>query len=322
MTNEQETPLIAYKGFDKNFQCRGFQYEIGKEYEHIGKIEVCGSGFHACENPIDVLTYYPIISDGGELNRFAVVEMSGIISKEFKDSDSKIASSKIRIVREITVDKLIEECIDHQYVINMSLSEAKEFSASNDYDQLSTSANYTKLAAGGYYNKLSSAGEYSYLMSRGNNSRSAASGFGSRLFSIGAGSSLVAANHSSMLCSTRDDSKIASASDCSTLVSLGGFSKLCSSGRDSLLVSFGEGSHLLSSGSHSMMKATGKSSISMCSEIHSKASTGENGCIVLTRWDDVEKRLRVSVGYEGENGIKANVMYGLDALGNFVESNP
>ena len=46
-------PIIAYKGMDKNMQCRGFQYEIGKECE-TAIAHACQQGFHACEIPLDV----------------------------------------------------------------------------------------------------------------------------------------------------------------------------------------------------------------------------------------------------------------------------
>ena len=83
--------ITAFKGFDKNIQCRGYQFEIGKTHTHEGEVEACSSGFHSCENPLDVLNYYPLISDDGSLNRFASVKASGTISRH--DGDSKIASA-------------------------------------------------------------------------------------------------------------------------------------------------------------------------------------------------------------------------------------
>lgn len=49
--------MKAYKGFDKNMQCHGFQFEEGKTY-HEDEAELCKRGFHACENPLDVFGYY------------------------------------------------------------------------------------------------------------------------------------------------------------------------------------------------------------------------------------------------------------------------
>lgn len=49
--------MKCYKGFDKDLKCRDFQYEIGKEYEEE-RAEICDTGFHACENPLDVFGYY------------------------------------------------------------------------------------------------------------------------------------------------------------------------------------------------------------------------------------------------------------------------
>src|SRR3990167_8703118 len=86
--------IIAYKGFDKDFKCRGFQFEVGKDYKHDGKVEACHSGFHSCENPLDVLNYYNVAD-----SRFAIVEVSGEVSKH--DEDSKIASAELHIKAEL-----------------------------------------------------------------------------------------------------------------------------------------------------------------------------------------------------------------------------
>lgn len=90
----KDQPITAFKGFDKDLKCRDFQYEVGKTYTHDGETEICKSGFHACENPLDVWTYY-----GPADGRFCVVEQSEGIARH--GDDSKIVSAKITIKAEI-----------------------------------------------------------------------------------------------------------------------------------------------------------------------------------------------------------------------------
>ena len=101
MKKKEEQIIHSYKGFDKNLKCRDFQYEIGKEYEHNGEIKVCNSGFHACENPLDIFSYYNPCN-----SRFAEVEQSGTLEKH--ELDSKVCSSKIKIGLEINLKSIIE----------------------------------------------------------------------------------------------------------------------------------------------------------------------------------------------------------------------
>ena len=92
--------MKTYKGFDKDLKCRGFQYEIGKEYE-TEKAKACECGFHACVNPFDVFNYYAP-SD----SRFCEVEQSGDIDTH--GDDSKIASTKIKVCAEIGLSGIIK----------------------------------------------------------------------------------------------------------------------------------------------------------------------------------------------------------------------
>ena len=82
--------ITSYKGFDKNMKCRGFQYEVGKEYEMDGEIKCCKQGFHACKSPMEVWDYYDMLS-----SRYAEVEQSGKIDKE--ENSTKVCSSRIKI---------------------------------------------------------------------------------------------------------------------------------------------------------------------------------------------------------------------------------
>ena len=82
--------MKAYKGFNSDMTCRGFQYEEGKEYEHNGEVEVCSAGYHACEAPLDCFDYY---APGKSV--FHEVELSGTTSSD--TDDTKIAASHIKI---------------------------------------------------------------------------------------------------------------------------------------------------------------------------------------------------------------------------------
>ena len=98
--------MKAYKGFTKDMTCRNFQYEEGKTYEHEGDVKVCKSGFHACEDAIDVLDYYA----PGE-SVYHEVDVEDIVRDE-KERDTKIAARKITIGARISIAKLIEAGID------------------------------------------------------------------------------------------------------------------------------------------------------------------------------------------------------------------
>ena len=97
--------IKGFKGFDKDLKCRDYQYEVGKEFEEKGKIEACSNGFHFCENPLDVLGYYPPSMKKG-LSRYCIVEGSGNIDKD--GDDTKVACSKLHISAEIGLKGLVE----------------------------------------------------------------------------------------------------------------------------------------------------------------------------------------------------------------------
>ena len=97
--------IKGFKGFDKDLKCRGYQYELGQDFQEEGKIEACSKGFHFCENPFDVFSYYPPFTENG-INRYCVVEGGGSIDKD--SDDTKIACSKLHISAEIGLKGLVE----------------------------------------------------------------------------------------------------------------------------------------------------------------------------------------------------------------------
>ena len=97
--------MIVYKGTDKDMKCRGFQYELGKEYEEQ-EAKLCEKGFHGCEYPLDVFGYY-----SPEGNRFFVADLDGVTDE--KEDDSKRAGTKIKLLAEIGIAGIVEASVEY-----------------------------------------------------------------------------------------------------------------------------------------------------------------------------------------------------------------
>ena len=97
--------MKAYKAFDKDLKCRGFQFEVGREYKHEGEIKFCESGFHACENISNVFIFYEFRGEGV---RVCEVEIIGNVQTE-KDN-VKLVTDHIKIVRELSWDEVLKLC--------------------------------------------------------------------------------------------------------------------------------------------------------------------------------------------------------------------
>ena len=93
--------IKAYKGFDKNMQCRGFQFAEGETY-HEDTAKLCESGFHACEMPLDVLAHYAPV-DGSIYREVTLDEVTDELS-----NDSKRCAKTITIGKELGIGGLVE----------------------------------------------------------------------------------------------------------------------------------------------------------------------------------------------------------------------
>ena len=161
-----EKVIKSYKGFDSSLSCRGFQYEVGKEYEMGGRIECCERGFHACESPLEVFDHYDMLK-----SRFAEVEQSGIIDRE--EDSTKVCSSRIKIKAELKLSDIINIGVEWLKDIT-SPSKVKTGCALNDNGcekkQIGSSGYSAKIGSSGYSAQIDSTGEYSVIMCAGNNS--------------------------------------------------------------------------------------------------------------------------------------------------------
>ena len=160
--------IIAYKGFDMNMKCRDFQFEIGKSYTHDGDVKKCKSGFHSCENPLDIFDYYEPAT-----SRFAHVEISGAIDRE-TDGDTKCASSNLHIVAEIGIPEIVTNAIKW---ITTKCDPAKTRHATGDQSASSATGDQSASSATGYHSASSATGDQSASSATGYRSASSATGY-------------------------------------------------------------------------------------------------------------------------------------------------
>ena len=96
--------MKAFKGFNKDLTCRGYQYEEGKEF-HTERAECCDTGFHACEYPLDCFGYYDPAH-----SVFHEVELSGEMDKS--RDNTKVCATDIKIGARLSIAGLVKMAID------------------------------------------------------------------------------------------------------------------------------------------------------------------------------------------------------------------
>ena len=168
---EENKEIIAYKGFNQDWTCLGYQYEVGKTYEHIGDVKACNSGFHACEYPLDVLSHYsPAVS------KFAVVKMSGEISKD--SDDTKIASAKITIETEINLPEMVKKAVE--WIKGKVDWDAAKISNTGNQSAATNTGNRSAATNTGYHSAATNTGNQSAAEVSGKQSIAVALGWQSK----------------------------------------------------------------------------------------------------------------------------------------------
>lgn len=108
--------ITGYKGFERDFTCRGMQYDVGKTYVLEGDPKLCERGFHFCTSPLAVFEYY------APTERFAIVKADeDDVIYDATANSHKAVARRITIAREITLDEIIS--------LQMEFSSTKKRSA-------------------------------------------------------------------------------------------------------------------------------------------------------------------------------------------------
>lgn len=148
--------IIAYKAMNKNMQCRGKQYEVGKTY-YEDKADCCHAGMHACENPLDVLHYYPL----RDSPRFFEVECGGNVDKS--EEDSKLACTVLTVKGEVNFAGLVKATVNAVF----NRVKGKEPFSSGNCSTAGSSGNCSTAAATGAYCRAKADGKDSIAVVNG-----------------------------------------------------------------------------------------------------------------------------------------------------------
>ena len=280
---EENKEIIAYKGFKQDWTCRGYQYEIGKTYEHKGDVKAYESGFHACEYPLDVLSYY-----GPAVSKFAVVKMSGETSKD--SDDTKIASAKITIETEINLPEMVKKAVEW-------------IKGKVDWDaaKVSNTGDWSAATNTGYRSAATNTGDWS--VATNTSSRSAATDTGNRSVATNTGDWSVATNTGYR----------------SVATNTGNRSVATNTGDLSVATNTGYRSVATNTGYRSVAEVSGEQSIAVSLGWQSKAKASIDGAIVCVYRNDDGELIHIKASKVGENNIKADTWYTLDEFGEFIE---
>ncbi|MCK8797682.1 hypothetical protein MY535_04640 [Haemophilus influenzae] len=316
---EENKEIIAYKGFNQDWTCRGYQYEIGKTYEHKGDVKACESGFHACEYPLDVLSYYsPAVS------KFAVVKMSGETSKD--SDDTKIASAKITIETEINLPEMIKKAVewikgkvdwDAAKVSNtgyrsVATNTGDQSAATNTGDQsaATNTGDWSAATNTGYRSAATNTGDQSAATNTGYRSAATNTGDQSAATNTGDWSAATNTGYRSVATNTGYRSVATNTGDQSAATNTGYWSAATNTGYRSAATNTGD---------QSVAEVSGKQSIAVALGWQSKAKASINGAIVCVYRNHDGELIHIKASKVGENNIKADTWYTLDEFGEFVE---
>ena len=174
--------MIVYKGTDKDMKCRGFQFELGKEYVEE-EAKLCEKGFHGCEYPLDVFAHYDPAS-----SRFFVADLDGV-TDERESCDTKLVGTKIKLRAEIGIAGIVKAGVEYiKEKAESSKNQTGDRSAATNtgYCSAATNTGYCSAATNtGYCSAATNTGDYSAATNTGYRSAATNTGYHSAATNAG-----------------------------------------------------------------------------------------------------------------------------------------
>lgn len=276
--------VIAYKGFNSDLTCKGFQYKIGGKYSCDEKIILCEKGFHACKEPLDVLNYYSEPD-----SRYCTVEQSGEIIR-CEHNNNKQVSSKIKIIKEIGLDGLVKAEVERLKETTKN-NETDEAIIKSECDNacVNSIGAFTNIYSKGYGTQIYSGGYDTKIISDGNLAIINSEGFSNEIYSTGC---------FARICSVGDYAKIR-ANTSSIIYSTGHYAQIYTSGFGGAVCSMGYHSIINCQGNHTRVRAKKGSWITL-TEWKMISGVLEVSCVKTEYVDG--KRIKEDTFYEIRNG--------------------
>lgn len=265
MIINKENAIFAYKGFDENFCCRDFQYEVGKEYHITSDLKICKNGFHACKDLINTFNYYPMVN-----SRFAIVKLWG----EVLYGDDKMCASDIEIVEELSLKDIVEryaaskvDFLEHKNYTRFELNKSEnELYNKGCGNYIISTHSYKRIVSKGPYNHIVTTGASNTIFSIGDATNIHCIGSSTYLVSIGS-SSLISLGHNITAVLYGNNNKITSSYNHGSIIS---------NGNDCFITIISNYSHCETNGKNNKINVIGNSIID---------SKGINDELILNGYD-------------------------------------
>ena len=153
--------MKGYKAFGKGMVCLGKQYEENTVFEEP-EAKVCKKGMHFCKRPLDVLNYYPLVDENGDMTEFAEVEA---LDKPITNDNEKYCSKKLKIGAKISFAKLVQAEINFE---REKTEDTKIKTTSKDNAKIGSSGNWARIGSSGDGARIGSSGKNCVICCAGN----------------------------------------------------------------------------------------------------------------------------------------------------------
>ena len=291
--------MKGFKGFEKDFSCRGKQYEENTTYEEHG-VGCCHKGvMHFCEDPWAVLDYYPLVNEKGDISEFAEVEALG----QVWDDCDKRATNKLHIGAKLGLKGFLKDCID--FTLEKTKVENFRSVSSENFVQIGTSGDGTQIGTSGDRTQIGTSGD------------------GTQIGTSGDGTQIGTSGDRTQIGTSGDETQIGTSGDRTQIGTSGYGTKIGTSGDGTKIGTSGDGTKIGTSGDGTQINSTGKNTVIVCAGHGCIAKAKKGSWITLSEWekDFVEKRyipVCVKTEYVDGKKIKEDTYYTLKN-GEFVE---